>query len=574
MLELGLLPNLKISGMPLGRNQAPLELTRLLFKGGTSTHVKRLESALRNGEMGPLLQARLELVVKLHEVIDGKMIIGGSPDTARTQVRNFHLLFGWADENGHHLDLHSIQSTYLRWTDELVHRQQVRKDLKQSSAYTQGRTVGQVLDSVLGRETPMIELTRLREPKGIASAQGVKAEKQNLEETFALGRLLQDICDGLPLSTVWGPKLIRIPLQNGVELVRGEEAESVPGTLSRTPEEERRLNVRRAWRRANFEKNRSVESRAGVINLRILAELLMFIGQTGLNLAQANILQIRHFSYSSDIDGYKVRDYKARRGGEVLFEIFKEYRSHFERYLEWRRALFPEDVRLFPLIKRNGAHEASRPWFGPIQNACRDAGVRWLPPSALRSTRVNWLLRRSGDADLTAAMAQHRKQTLVRVYEVPSLQRSIGEITRFWENSDPTLATSLQSVAVAPGTCDGKPLAVPFKPIAATAPDCTRPSGCLWCEHHRDIDSFDYVWALGSFRYLKTIEASRYHPPAAMRDILHPSDLAISRISEKLTWFRDSNATRREWVDETLARIEEGSFHPDWAYLISAVEGP
>lgn len=58
----------------------------------------------------------------------------------------------------------------------------------------------------------------------------------------------------------------------------------------------------------------------------------------------------------------------------------------------------------------------------------------------LRNSRVNRLLRRSGDLELTAEMAQHAEQTLLGIYERPSQQRAMGEIMRFWNCADPSLA--------------------------------------------------------------------------------------------------------------------------------------
>ncbi len=249
----------------------------------------------------------------------------------------------------------------------------------------------------------------------------------------------------------------------------------------------------------------------------------MFIGQTGMNYAQSHRLALRNFSYSSDIDGYKVREYKQRRKGEVLFEIFSEYRSHFERYLEWRRGLFPKsENRIFPIIRQEDTRETSPISFEPIQNACEQAGITWVPPRTLRGTRVNWLLRRSGDPDLTAEIAQHHKQTLLREYDKPSLQLAVNEITRFHLRNDPALAEKMPLLAVAPGECDGIPEPSPFRPKSAPEPDCKRPSGCLWCEHHRDLDSFDYVWSLGCFRHLKILELSRQRPPARLLNVAPP----------------------------------------------------
>ena len=256
----------------------------------------------------------------------------------------------------------------------------------------------------------------------------------------------------------------------------------------------------------------------------------------------------------------------------MLFEIFSEYRSHFERYLAWRRELFTDSDLIFPFIRPKALID-QRPGFRTIQKACKQASIRWTPPSALRGTRVNWLLRRSSDPDLTAEVAQHSKEVLLQVYEVPSQQRAVGEIARFWLKHDPVLADSAPLRAVAPGECTGTPAMFPAKPESAPTPDCRRLSGCLWCDHHRDIESLDYVWSLACFRHLKILEKAKHCSPFKSRAAFHPTDLAIERLSDKLTWFREFNATYRGWVEEALARVEEGDYHGQWSHLIAAVEG-
>jgi hypothetical protein len=77
---------------------------------------------------------------------------------------------------------------------------------------------------------------------------------------------------------------------------------------------------------------------------------------------------------------------------------------------------------------------------------------------------------------------------------------------------------------------------------------------------------------MGCFRHLKIVEVSKYRAPEKA-PVIHPAECAVDRLSEKLHWFKDSNALRRSWVEEALVRVEEGSYHPDWAELIESIEG-
>lgn len=572
MRDIPPMPDLTFPNVKLGARETPWDLRRWLYHGGASVALDKVAAAIDSHQLGEPLPERIKLMQRIHDSISDKLAGGGSKATAASQTYALNWLIRWAEANNRPLTYETIQTTYIEWTDAQFHRVNVLRDLKQRSAHSRAVHAGRVLDLALERTTPMIEITRLRRPKVRKTARGVQADKQNLEQTFAFGHLMQDICDGLPLSALWGPLPVRISLHDGGELLRWSGRKAVDLLRHKTDTYNQRYRLKEIQARlAAFEADRTLRTRFPLANLRIQAELMMFIGQTGMNMGQAHQLRLRHFSYSSDVDGYKVMDYKTRRGGEVLFVIYKQYRAHFERYLEWRQSVFPDETLLFPLV-RQGRAEDKAPNLYSLVMACSEAGVRWVSPQKLRNARVNWLLRRSGDLDLTAELAQHSKQTLLRDYEVPSQQRAIGEITRFWLQADPTLNASVPQVPIAPGACSGSPSVVPFKPKVAVAPDCIHPSGCLWCEHHRDIDALDYIWSLACFRHLKILEVGRYHPPTG-RVPKQPGEYAIERMSDKLTWFLESNAQRREWVEESLARVDEGNYHPDWARLIQDMEG-
>ncbi|TXC88464.1 site-specific integrase [Paraburkholderia azotifigens] len=403
------------------------------------------------------------------------------------------------------------------------------------------------MDRALQRHTGIIELTRLRWKSCRKSAVGVQAEKQNLNDTFELGHMLQDVCDSLPKSAVLSAKLpFEIRLRSGKWFVAGSpvristDSDAVPG----------------------------IGNREFLANLRIEAELMMFIGQTAMNATQACRLTLRRFSYVSHNDSYEVSEYKGRGSRTVLFEIFKEYKSHFERFLEWRRALFPNSTLLFPFI-RYGSRPGSSCDMARIRAICAELNLTFVGPRLLRNTRVNWMLRRTGDPDVTAETSQHTKKTLLRNYHQPSLQRTMSESTKFWVVMDAHLT---KKESVAPGECTGTPKEEASIAKQAPKPNCGRKSGCLWCVDHRDIDSFDYVWALASFCQMKLYELTKVDMRKLAEDA-PPAQLAVDRIQEKLSWFKEASEERREWVTEARARIAEGWYHPDFEAELAALEG-
>lgn len=574
MLDLQL-PDLTFPSMTYGKHEVPRDLRRWLYKDGAATDTRKVIAKIEAGELGQPFVERIDLVREIHEVITNNFDRGGSRSTWLAQIERVNHLFRWADETAHELTLASIEESYRHWTDSLLHRVRIGKDLSMKVAYEYGNLVGWVVDRAVGRTTPIIRTTRLLSPKQGVRAVGRQADKQNLEETFALGHFLLDLADGLSVGTIWGPLPVRIRVRNGKALEEWSGPVRMPrgAPNPKYPHHAARYAKVSADNHAKWEAETTFRTRYPLINLRIQAEMFMLMGQPGINLAQAHQLRMDQWRYKASTHGYEVRTYKHRRWGPVVFEIYSQYRAIFERYLKWRAAIFPDDPDglLFPLLGKEGAratrHPSKPPYFDKLKDACARAEVAYLSPRALRSTNVNWMLRRTQDPDLTAEEKQHATKTLLNVYEKPSLQRSMVQITSFWAKHDPA------QTAAGPGVCLGKaPEPVADKPAAATQPDCLTPSGCLFCIHQRDIDSFDHVWSLASFRLLKSFELraqGRHSGEKAPPE--HPAEVTIARISTKLNYISGSSSQRSKWVEETLLRIEEGRYHPSWADMIESL---
>ncbi|MBU6264005.1 MAG: hypothetical protein KGM39_04430, partial [Actinomycetales bacterium] len=524
------IPNLTFTDVELGARETPWSLLPLLYLGGAAARANKVGTMIADGSLGKPRPERIPLIHMLHETISNSLAGGGSTRTAQTSITTIRKFFHWVDNTEALVGIEQIETTYRLWADHLLHRVNIAKDLSEMSAYHRAALIGALLDSGLGRLKPILSTIRLRKTYGRRRARGVQAEKQNLIDTFAFGHTLLDIADGLSWDVMWGALPVQIPLRTGQILIEHSRRGVHPDKTSlyqSMPAQQRQKAKMKTARLEAYEAERTLRTRHPLANLRIEAEMLIFIGQTGMNMAQAQKLLVEHYSYTSSIDGYHVRSYKNRRGGPVLFEIFGEYRSVFERYLTWRKAVFTEDSQdlLFPFIRETRRVD-SRITFDRVKTACKKLGISFIPPTRLRNTRVNWLLRRSRDADLTSEMDQHTKETLLKVYEEPSLQITMSEVTVFWQRNDPTITPP------SPGLCiESRPTPVFDIPKTATRPDCITPAGCLWCQHQRDIDSPDYVWSLCSYRYLKTQELALYHPPyQGNKDPRHhPADHAIER---------------------------------------------
>lgn len=562
------LPDLTFPEVTYGKDETPWDLSCLLYIGGANTDARKVRGLIESGKLGDPLVIRVELVLKIHEVLSNNLGRGGRRATVISEIAVIRKFFGWADTIKSPLDIEALSSSYLHWTDALLHRVRVGNGLSERTAHDQGARLGRIIDKVLGRSKPIAKTTRLQKPKKSQRAVSARSDKQNLEDTFAFGRLLLDIADGLDLDAVWGSLPVRIPLRDGMILEEwsGLKRPETRRELSKKyPMQAKYQAIQSEIKRAKYEADRTLRTRYSLVNLRICSEMFMLMAQPAVNLAQVHQLRMDQWRFNASTHGYEVRTYKHRRQGSVVFEIYSNYRAIFDKYLAWRRAIFPNDPDglLFPLIGK-GRHSAKVPSFDPIKNRCKRAGIKYIPPSVLRNTNVNWMLRRTNNPDLTAEEKQHSAKTLIDVYEKPSLQRAMVQLKGYWAKHDPA------QVAAGPGLCDGnRPEPIPDIPATATRPDCQTPAGCLFCTSQRDIDSLDHVWSLASYRLLKTIELVDHRQPESRKDPpRHPAELAIDRVTAKLAFIRNSSSERESWVKEALLLVEEGRYHPDWAAMI------
>lgn len=564
-------PALTFPMVKLGPMETPWDLRCLLYRGGAAAKANQLAMLIAEGRLGAPMLERRELVERIHAEIAGMLVAGRSKETVRTAIYCLRTFFAWIDDAALAVSMDTVVTTFIRWADHLLHRQRVVRDLRERGVYQLAKSVAAVLDNVLDRRISVLADTRIRKPRDDLQSHGTKAGKQNLEQSFIFGHALLDICDALTVEAMRGPLPVRIPLRSGKVLEEWSllpRADAEDALFDESPKRGRPSISEQA--RAAWAADTSLRTRYPLVNLRIEAELLLFIAQTGLNRAQAHTARSGHFHYASHLDGYQVRRYKQRRQGEVEFEIYREYRNTFERYLAWRSAIFPDDPDglLFPFVRRSRAEDAA-PRFTRVRTVCDKLGIDFIPPQALRKIRINWLLRELNAPALVAEMAQHAQETLLRDYAEPNPQIAMVEIARFLRKADSSVPPP------GPGRCvSPTPVALSNIPLQATQPDCISPAGCLFCAHQRDIDSEDHVWSLASFRHLKSLELARGGPSPLGETALvpHPAALAIDRLTVKLKFYEGSSEVRRLWVREALLRTEEGDYHPAWCGFIQLAE--
>lgn len=565
-----IIPDLRLIKLAYGTHETVIDLRNLLYLGGAAVRRDKTITKINSGELGEVIMDRLPLVKLLHADLLSDISRGLRRSTINNRYKYTCYFYAWCDRNNHPITATSVVDGFYSWVESLTSEIKAKK-IKHLTVYRQATAICFLISRALNIKRGLLRNTRLPKPKRNSRALGAKVDKQNLEETFEFGHMLLNIVDCLSAKAIMGKLPLIIHIHGRDSLTEWSSLRPPESVKGLGPETKSWVRNRNLATRAAWEAEKSHRTRFPLINLRIEAEILIFISQTGMNLSQAQELKRGKFRFQSSEDSINVfRVFKNRRQGEAIFKIYKEYGSVFKRYLKWLDEIFSQDEeRLFPFITpyaipREGK---SRP-FQAIQRRCKQLGIRCVKPLELRNTRINWLLRRGLDPNLTAEMAQHTKETLIRVYESPHHQVAAVEITKFHLVTDPAITPP------GPGSCNQlhrTPKTIEGTPELAPQPDCISPAGCMFCFYHRDIDNQDYVWSLASFRYCKRLELDEYVPPRSGIES-HPAVLVINRISSKLEAFSVSSEIRAAWVSEAKDRIREGRYHPNFDGLIQLME--
>lgn len=563
-------PELVLNNVNYGSSESKWDLKPLLYVGGCDCNVRKVNELIDNGLLEAIPQ-RLDVVVRLHETLSAKVEGGASRYTIRSKIHCLRSFYSWGDAQGYSFDIENISEKYIEWTAYLLYRTRNLKEISGKSAHGLASSVGSLIEEAIGIRN-LSQQSRLKKPQSRKKVLGTNADKEMLSETFNLGQFLLILVENLTVERIQGrlPLVIELDRQSKLEEWCGLKPECEATTTASATTKKSYLKKVLA-KRERWQSDYSWRTRHPLMNLRIEAEMLIFISQTGMNLAQAHKLKRGNFRYASHNDGYLVRKiFKSRAGGELEFEIFSEYRVFFDRYLKWLDELYPveKDDRLFPLRSPKYSSIETLPNFDRIRNRCKTVSLRYIGPRELRKTRINWLIRKTQNIGLVAEFAQNTPATVITSYERPHHQLATAEITRFHSESE------AERRAPSPGLCaKAKDDSVKAIMKDGITPNCINPAGCLFCGHHRDIEAFDYIWSLRTYqRYQAELVTTHMTKISGSSHQASPVERTIQRIDEKLEAFKLRGECTRAWVDESNERVYEGDYHPQWDIFIRLLE--
>jgi hypothetical protein len=522
-------------------------LTPLIYEGGTKINVHRKTYWDEVAQLPLKSKALIDMVEQCKTHAEGLLDTGASVQTILCTLDILKPFFGYADAKGKRVDtVDNICQTLFAYSEHQFTRATL-KEIKHTTAYGSANQCADFLKGAFENLQFDIKQTRLKQEKKSPRAMNRSAEKLKLSVAATLANFCYELTLNFkPSSLTSGSIPILVSIDSQQVHLTGRTKQPIEVDIDFT---------------------QTYASHA--FNHRVMAEVMIFLALTMANQAPTYLLRRAKFDYKPLGEKYEVREFKARRGGEVSFVIPKQYKPYFEHYLAFLDEYAPDSEWLFPfLMKHKGFRKRTANDNENFTNLCLRYQVPWTCPSSFRGITENLLMRMSSSEKTAADYAGHAIATFRQSYEFPSQQRAMIQIATFWDENDP-LTHGKPTVSLFNSPCTGVPTAVDDATNKLPKPDCINPTGCIGCVHFRDDDSFDYVWNLHSFRYLEIIASSSHRTKETKA-----SNIGIDWANLKINWFKTSKDTKRKgWVEEAQMRIEEGDYHPSWSRKIQMWEG-
>lgn len=530
----------------------------LLYFGGAKSNMRSVDKLIDTGQLGVPQISRVQLVSIFHTFFERRFRNFSRPSIVG-EVYSLRQFYTVCDRLNINLTLNNVCAQYERFSLELWDSLLTGKcATSATSAYELDAQILRVIQGALELPTGVLlssfKYAELRR-RGLIKA--FKVDKSDLDEGFQFGADLLDVIDSFSLSACLGELPLQLKFSDGkVYEYWGNlyHPDRLKGKENRTA-----FNVERTHEaREKKRESGTVQSRAKLIDIRIHAEFALFVAQTGYNVSVAYKLPFEDYRCNTINGGCLVKAYKPRRGSKVEFVIYSEYREHFLDYLRFLKKAFPDGCEyLFPFsIKGNKRAMSYRQTL--FAKLMKSAGKKCLALKPLREKRVNWLLRETHDIDFVASDAQHTPRTTVSSYSKPSYHIATQELSAFHESRKVSRSSVLDG-----GCTPDKPEPIYGSPVA---PDCINPTGCLFCKYYQGIRSFDYIWSLMTFRYLKIAELSLI--PLSLNIEGSPQKAVIDRVEAVIEEFSAINEECRAWHDESEIRMQERNFHDNYRAMI------
>lgn len=262
----------------------PINMAPLLFKGGAKLSNKIALKNIKLGHCGNEIPQRVPIVRKITELFNERVAIGYSRDSVRSAAVQIREFFKWVDDSDFEINANNIDVCFLSWTRHINHRQEIQKNITAIHAYQSAVSISKTLSQALELDINLLKSAGITRPKKHLNEITRTSDKQNLQSTFQFGYFLCDITTNLDAATITKEMPIIFLFRTGKKYEEWLKLRP-PETLTTLNGSKKPSIIKGTLeKREKWASDTSMRTRAPLIYLRVEAELLIFIAQTGMNL--------------------------------------------------------------------------------------------------------------------------------------------------------------------------------------------------------------------------------------------------------------------------------------------------
>lgn len=557
--------NFILNKLNYGSHQIPWDLSVYLYEGASLESRRTVAKSIQENKYGELCQHRVEFVSNLFEYFEYKIQSGSSRSTIITHLERLTIFIKWCDKNQRRLSISSFSKDFIDW----VNAEKIRANKEGLDKFSARKCCGivanilaksQAIENFPDGESLLLRTQFNFQTSPVSDDDTLYAESEIKE----FGGLIKAIIEQLTIEAIRGelPLSLKLPNDRQITLKNHFKGSILSIDDMSANYKQRYLEARRSL--DSSEKVLDSFRRLNLVNIRIEAELYLFISQSNMNLSQALSLKQTEFRMMKQDDEYEVFTvYKNRRQGTATFRCYKDYRTIFLKYLQWLKDIgFTSEDSLFPFVATQSIvkADANKQHLKRLKRLCTQASIPYISTKKLRTFKSNWLFKNSNDKSVVVELMSHDKKTFDKYYRKQNKSESIKELGKY---------NSQDLTALVIGLCTSNcQHPEKYKNIQTTIlPDCVNPEGCLFCTNHKDIRNYDYCFKLLSHRHLKQLELT-LNPNLGS----HPAKDIITRIEQKIEKLRELGDSEKKWVRKAEGLIMSGEYHPDWSDTILLLE--
>lgn len=556
--------NFILNKLQYGTHETPWDLSIYLYAGASLEHRRTVVRSIQEKKYGDICQHRVQFISNLFDYFEYKIQSGLSRATIISQLERISIFIKWCDKYNKNLSIVSFVDDFIAWVNDEKIRAQ-KENLNEFAARKMCTMVANIIAKSQGLQNfpdgkSLMLRTQFNKPIIIKEDSDLIKDV----EIMKFGQFLKVIIDQLTVDAIRGELPLLLKLDNNKEIILKSHFKGSKLSVDKmSPSDKNKyFNARKA-----LEAHENILDsfhRLALLNLRIEAELYLFISQSNMNLSQALSLKQTEFRMMKQDDEYEVFTvYKNRKQGEATFRCYKDYRSIFLNYLKWLKEIgFTEEDSLFPFVAIRSVFKTKEKQYKPqrLRELCKQTSIPYISTQKLRTFKSNWLFKNSDDKSVVVTLMSHDKKTFEKHYRKQTKLESIKELSEY---------NAKDLVKLLIGLCASHCQNPKNDQTIETSisPDCINPEGCLFCINHKDIRSYDYCFKLLSHRYLKQLELT-LNPHNGN----HPAKDIITRIEQKIEHLKELGDSEKKWIVQAEASVMSGDYHSDWSDSILLIE--